>query len=267
MSIQSEIDRLAAAKAGLAAAIGTKGVVVPDGATLSEYPALVEQIQGGGDPWYEDPPEDGKSRLYIETLNPGQDITLSVYKDSGTFTVDWGDGSGPETLEGMIPYRYPHTYAAQGRYIIEISGEGYQLGDDMGMSNVIGRQMDRASRCLKRLYAAAPMISNACSSMFCLDMARCSADVMNYAFVQCYGLIQAILGEGVTTVYEAAFSGCSSLSVVRLLASVPPVLSNKSAFSSAPEDCIFYVPKGSLEAYQTATNWSAYADQMQEEPS
>lgn len=110
MSIQSEIDRLAAAKAGLAAAIGTKGVVVPDGATLSEYPALVEQIQGGGDPWYEDPPEDGKSRLYIETLNPGQDITLSVYKDSGTFTVDWGDGSGPETLEGMIPYRYPHTY-------------------------------------------------------------------------------------------------------------------------------------------------------------
>ena len=48
MSIQSEIDRLKMAKSGLATAITGKGVTVPGGAMLSDYPALVDQIQTGG---------------------------------------------------------------------------------------------------------------------------------------------------------------------------------------------------------------------------
>lgn len=49
MSVQTEIDRLQAAKAELKSAIEEKGVTVPDAATLDGYGALVGQIsQSGG---------------------------------------------------------------------------------------------------------------------------------------------------------------------------------------------------------------------------
>lgn len=54
MSIQSEISRLQTAKSQLAAAITGKGVPVPEGATLDDFPALVGTIpQGSGGPWKE----------------------------------------------------------------------------------------------------------------------------------------------------------------------------------------------------------------------
>lgn len=51
MSVQTEIDRLQAAKAELKSAIEGKGVAVPDTATLDGYGALVGQIEQrqGGD--------------------------------------------------------------------------------------------------------------------------------------------------------------------------------------------------------------------------
>lgn len=48
--------------------------------------------------------------------------------------------------------------------------------------------------------------------------------------------------------------------------STPPTITNRYVFSNIPSDCVIYVPQGSLTAYQTATSWSTYASQMQEEP-
>ena len=48
MSIASEIERLQTAKASLKTSIENKGVTVPEGATLDDYPALVDSISGGG---------------------------------------------------------------------------------------------------------------------------------------------------------------------------------------------------------------------------
>lgn len=44
MSIASEVARLQEAKSGLTAALESKGVAIPEGATLDHYPALVGQI-------------------------------------------------------------------------------------------------------------------------------------------------------------------------------------------------------------------------------
>lgn len=44
----------------------------------------------------------------------------------------------------------------------------------------------------------------------------------------------------------------------------PPTLGS-NAFGSVASNAVFYVPAGSLSAYQSATNWSAYASKMQEE--
>lgn len=48
MSVQSQIDRIAAAKASIVAAIEGKGVTVPAGTLLDGMAALIESIQTGG---------------------------------------------------------------------------------------------------------------------------------------------------------------------------------------------------------------------------
>jgi hypothetical protein len=55
------------------------------------------------------------------------------------------------------------------------------------------------------------------------------------------------------------------MAAYHLKPTTPPTLGNTNAFYNIPTDCIIYVPKGCLEAYQNATNWSTYAKYMQEE--
>ena len=72
--------------------------------------------------------------------------------------------------------------------------------------------------------------------------------------------------EGVTSIESSAFSSCYGMAEYHLLAAEPPTLSSSTAFNNIPDDCVIYVPQGALAAYQSATNWSTYADHMQEEP-
>lgn len=48
MSVQTQIDRLAEAKAAIKTAIEGKGVTVPDNALLGAYAALIDGIEAGG---------------------------------------------------------------------------------------------------------------------------------------------------------------------------------------------------------------------------
>ena len=47
MSVSSELSRLQAAKADIAAALTEKGVTVPEGSTLDTFGDLVRQIKAG----------------------------------------------------------------------------------------------------------------------------------------------------------------------------------------------------------------------------
>ena len=466
MSIQSEIDRLAAAKAGLAAAIGTKGVVVPDGATLSEYPALVEQIQGGGGGGVavspkevnfidydgtvlyaytvseaaaltELPPlpshaglicqgwnwslddikalgrsvvvgamyitDDGKTRLYI-TIPPNSmagrpparsDVPLYISQTvANGVTIDWGDGSPAETLDGTGDVNTTHHYDEAGDYVITLEpADGCELGLGagsrsycvMGSAGTNGRVYCNMLQKVEIGRGVTSIGSYAfyyCYSLSSITIPNGVTSIGNYAFYDCYSLVSLTIPDrvtsigreairycyslatvaipaGVTSISDSAFENCFSLTAVtipdsvtsigngflsscyslvsltipdrvtsigreairycyslatvaipagvtsigsnvfqgceslssitipdgvtsigsyafyschgmkeyHLLPATPPTLSNTNAFTNIPDDCIIYVHAGSLEAYQTATNWSAYADQMQEEPS
>lgn len=84
-------------------------------------------------------------------------------------------------------------------------------------------------------------------------------------FSSCSGLETVTIPSSVTSIAASAFSGCSGVKEYHLLPTTPPTLANTNAFTGIASDCIIYVPSGSLEAYQTATNWSTYASYMQEE--
>ena len=85
------------------------------------------------------------------------------------------------------------------------------------------------------------------------------------AFQKCYSLESIIIPASVKSIGDYAFHSCLSMAEYHLLPVTPPTLSSTHVFDEIPADCIIYVPKGSLETYQTATNWATYADYMREE--
>ena len=73
-------------------------------------------------------------------------------------------------------------------------------------------------------------------------------------------VFDVIIGNGVTSIVSNAFSGCSSLTSLTILATTPPTL-GFDAFNST-NDCPIYVPAASVEAYKNASNWIEYADRI-----
>ena len=70
MSVRTQIDRIAAAKQAIIAAIRNKGVNVPDGVMIEDLPAYIDMITGGGSVSVTD---DGNGNVTIEGLTVSDD--------------------------------------------------------------------------------------------------------------------------------------------------------------------------------------------------
>lgn len=84
------------------------------------------------------------------------------------------------------------------------------------------------------------------------------------AFADCSGLTSITIPDSVTSIGKRAFSGCVKLSSVKMLPATPPTLGEYNVFNNTATDLQIVVPKGSLNTYKTAANWSTYADKMAE---
>ena len=90
--------------------------------------------------------------------------------------------------------------------------------------------------------------------------------IIGSAFQYCFGITSITIPDNVTNIGANAFGYCYSVSEYHFKPTTPPTLANSNAFNNIPSDCIIYVPQGSLDAYQQATNWSQFSSKMQEEP-
>lgn len=71
--------------------------------------------------------DDGKTRIYIH-LEDGRLSPMLGCAPNGTVTVDWGDGTRPDTLTGTststVIFTPSHSYAAPGSYVITLTVSG-----------------------------------------------------------------------------------------------------------------------------------------------
>ena len=100
-----------------------------------------------------------------------------------------------------------------------------------------------------------------------LDLGNCTSltSIGSSAFRYCTGLTSITLPSSLTSIGSSAFRTCTSLTTMRVEATTPPTLSNTNAISTATTK--IYIPAGTLSAYQSATNWSNFADLFEELPS
>lgn len=113
-------------------------------------------------------------------------------------------------------------------------------------------------------------VFSGCHSLASINIPDSIINIGSYTFSNCYNLAFINIPDGVTNIGGNAFSSCYGVFAYHFASMTPPTLSSTTVFNNMPSDCIFYVPYSEdhsiLEAYKTATNWSTYADKIQEEP-
>lgn len=101
-----------------------------------------------------------------------------------------------------------------------------------------------------------------CYSLRKVELSSNLTKLESMTFFRC-GLEKITVPSGVTDIGSMCFNNCSSLTSLILLPTTPPTL-NSTSLSGTPSNMVITVPKGTLDAYKAATNWSAYATKMVE---
>lgn len=144
--------------------------------------------------------DDGKTRLYVDVdTETWGDFVLNYWQSNrSATTVDWGDGTTPETKNADSWIEHRHTYAASGSYVITMS---VRTGTTMRLGNGSSGKM---------------LISNGER-----DMGRCSM------------LTKVYIGERVTNITDQSFYGCVRLQSVSVPSGV--VCGTWKTFESATQ--------------------------------
>ena len=192
--------------------------------------------------------------LYDGRLHPY--LSLAV---NGTVSVDWGDGSTPDTATGTsLTTRLSsihHEYASEGKYTIKVaktSGTGYSLycassypllNKQSGVS-----QANRVyANCVKTVRVGADCTIGNYAFIYCYSMESVSlpssvTSIGNYAFQNCSSLTSVTIPSGVTSIGGSAFYYCYTLTSVSLPSSVTSI--GNSAFSNCNNIVSVVIPYG-----------------------
>ena len=222
--------------------------------------------------------DDGKTRLYIRIAELGRMTVPLCFTQTVSYgvTIDWGDGSATQTVNGTGVVEKYHTYDNIGDYCITLSVTG---GCTLGLGNnksgycVMGSTSGHSNKVytnmLKRVEIGQGVTSIGtyafynCCSLASIAIPQGVTSISNNTFYYCYSLASIAIPQGVTSIGTYAFYNCQCMSFYdfRALSSVPS-LQNKNAFTSNPSDFKIVVPDSLYDSWKTATNWSTYASNI-----
>ena len=101
-----------------------------------------------------------------------------------------------------------------------------------------------------------------CTSLTSIDIPNGVTSINGwYAFQGCTSLSSVTIPSGVTFIDDYAFENCRGLTSVTVNATTPPALGRDVFYDT--NNCPIYVPAASVDAYKSASGWSAYASRIQ----
>ena len=186
--------------------------------------------------------DDGKTRIYIH-LEEGRTSPMLGCCPNGTVTVDWGDGTTPDTLTGTststVKWTPTHNYAAPGDYVIKLTVSGTMGFYGSRSSNQYAALLrySSTSDSRNRVYLNAirkveigsgvtSIRNNAfynCYSLFCITIPNSVTSIGDTAFSTCYSLLGITIPSGVTSINNSVFSSCSALSNITIPSGVTSI--------------------------------------------
>ena len=160
--------------------------------------------------------DDGKTRLYVDVdTETWDDFVLNYWQSHhNATTVDWGDGTTPETKYDYSWVEHRHVYASSGSYVITMSvkdGATMWLGHDGRMLIANGEADSGRCAMLRRVAVGARVVATAphcfrnCSRLESISLPQSTKVDARFAFVQCTQLrvlIAADMNEIQRTVYK-----------------------------------------------------------------
>ena len=179
--------------------------------------------------------DDGKTRIYIH-LEEGRTSPMLGCCPNGTVTVDWGDGTEPDTLTGTrvstVKWTPTHEYGAAGDYVIKltVSGSvGFAGSNSLDQYSYLLRYSSGADK-RNRVYQNAiqkveigdgvtsigDSAFYACYSMSSITIPNGVTSIGSYAFYSCSSMSSITIPNGVTSIGNRAFSNCYSMSAITI---------------------------------------------------
>ena len=178
--------------------------------------------------------DDGKTRIYIR-LEEGRISPMLGVCPNGTVTVDWGDGTTPDTLTGTstttVKWTPNHAYAAPGEYVIKLTVDGTMgFYGDLGSGGAILRYSSGSDN-RNSVYR---------NSVQKIEIGNGVTSIKQNAFNACYSLISITIPNSITSIEESIFNTCSSLSSITIPNSVTSI--GNSAFYSCSSLSLITIP-------------------------
>lgn len=178
--------------------------------------------------------DDGKTRLYIRIAAEGR-MEVPLYfrqtKANGV-TIDWGDNTATETLDGTDKVNTTHRYASIGDYVISLDvADGCTLGfgNSTTTYSVMGSTETSNSgyrTTLQRVEVGKNVtVLNVASFKECYALTNISipkdvALIDNNCFSSCYSLRSAVLPSAINLLSPQVFRECYSLHLISMPANV-----------------------------------------------
>ena len=164
--------------------------------------------------------DDGKTRIYIR-LEEGRTSPMLGVCPNGTVTVDWGDGTTPDTLTGTststVQWTPNHAYAAPGEYVIKLTVDG-TMGFYGGLFFSVGGAILLYSSNVsdKRNYVYRNSVQK-------IEIGSGVTSIGDYAFTLCYSLASITIPNGITSIGEGTCNYCYSLASITIPDSVTSI--------------------------------------------
>ena len=156
--------------------------------------------------------DDGKTRIYIR-LEEGRTSPMLGVCPNGTVTVDWGDGSTPDTLTGTststVQWTPNHAYTTPGDYVIKLTVDGTMGFYGSSSSNQYSAILRYSSDSNPRNYVYQNSVQK-------IEIGSNVTSIESSAFSFCHSLASITIPNGVTSIESSAFNSCYSLASITI---------------------------------------------------